>query len=346
MKFQKKRISYWVPIAVLMVLMSLLLVYCQSQENLNVYNRPDETTATDASGNPVTTPTETKPSSSTPLKTYQNETLKISYAIPEGWQRVTMDGYETYIHAPSAASAQIQIMDFNPAFITVNADMMKNDLLAAGLTLESFQWDDTTTYTCVYRKGDTKTGTACVDRVTFDKAHVVRLFLSWPLKYYDRLVNDMLAIAESFKWEKETPYPENVSLVYNSAAKCEFGYPVGWYTQIQNNVYLAQDPKTKTLMSMTINPSTVQYDKMTKLDYVNWASSGRSGFSLIDVKMDKTTIYGTSTYSAGNSSMVLVHYMYSSGAYEYIFTFEIPYSDYQQQKELVATLINTFRTYK
>lgn len=337
MKFQKKRVSYWVPLAILMVLMSLMMVYCQSQENLNVYTEPDESQSTD--------PTEATSVNSIELETHQHDTLKISYGIPEGWQKVTMDGYTTYIHSPSAASVQLQIMDFNPYYITLSEQIMSAELQNAGLTLESFQWNDNTSYTCIYRKGDTQNGTVYVDQVTFDKAHVVRLFLSWPLKYYDRLLNDMLAIADSFDWEKEKPYPENISLVYNSSAKCEFGYPTGWYTKIDGNVYLAQDPETKTLMTVTINPSTVKYDQMSQLDYVNWASSGRTSFALVEFQKDASTIYATSTYSSSGTSIVLIHYMYASGTYEYMITFEIPMAVYEQEKELVSTLINNLRIY-
>lgn len=336
MRFEKKRVSYWIPLAILIVLISLILVYCQSQENMNVYQ-------TEPSESMDLTSTTNNEFDDIELELHQNSTLNISYGIPDDWVKVNMNGHETYVHRPSSSSAQIQIMDYSPIYVTATESIVRAELENTGLLFQSFQWTSNSSYTVIYQKKEP--GTVYVEMFSFDKVHAVRLLLSWPTEYYDQMLNKILAIADSFKWEKESPYPENVSLVYHSTAAFEFGYPTGWQTAINGNVYLAQDPESKTLMTMTVNESSTLYNGLSQLDYINWASAGRSKFALQSFDMDQNTVYSMSTFSTNNTNMVLIHYMYASGKFEYIITFEIPYNVYESKAELVSTLINLLKIY-
>lgn len=339
MKFQKRRFSYWGAFAILLVLLSLLLVYCQTQEQKNVYQEdPTATSATEA----------TSPDNNIALVTHKNKTLNASYGIPEDWQAVTLKGCETYIHRASGASVQIQLGKYDPVYTTMTLNSVQNALFSRGATVHSFQWVTNTSNMTIYQIGDNTNGAIYVEHLSFDKENAVNFTLTWPMKYYDRLKDTMTAIMDSFKWEKEKPYPTDVVIAYNSVANCEFVYPASWNAGIQNNVYFVQENISGgTIMSVTINPSTTSYDGVSELDYTKWASSGRNRFVLQDCQISANRLYATSTFSANNSTYVLIQYMYASGTYEYILTFEVPYAGYTTERiQLIEQLINSLTIFK
>lgn len=336
MRRKKIRVSYWIPILIVILLISLI-VGTQNSENIDVYT---------TKGTEATVPSTTTPAAKIDLVERKIDKLNASIGIPSDWTKVIKDGHLTFIHSPSTSSAQIQVTPYSPKFLSANENAVRSELFASNLTLLSFRWLTNSNYMMVYMSGTEEKGVIYIENLTFDKEHAVRVVLTMPSEFYERMFETMQAIATSFKWEKDKPYPEELVMVYNSYGDFEFAYPATWKTGIQNNVYLTQDPNNGTMMSVTVNQSTAVYSEMNQLDYYKWVSGrGYSNLSIQNFQINDSCIYAISMFSTNSGSMILVHYLVATGSYEYILTFEIPYAVYSATIDTVSTLINHLRIY-
>lgn len=333
-EYEKRRVSYWVPIAIVIVLISLIVVYTSSQEQQNVYQ-----------GEETTSPTESV-ATDIDLETYKLEQISLSYGVPADWTKVIKDGKLTYIHAASTASFQMEIKDYSPDLTTISESYAMSELNSAGMTLISFQWSDNTTFIVLYSKGMDESDTIYyVDTVTFDQQHYVHTSYSFPERHYERIMPTITAMIDAVKWKKEKPYPSDVTIVYNGAGKAEFSIPSAWQAGIKDNVLYAQDPNTGMAVSYIINESNVTYGNITQLDYMKWASSGRSNFALQSFNCTVDQIDTVATYYSNNQKMVLVQRMIATGSYEYIISFEITQSTYKNQQDTIDKLLGLVKIY-
>lgn len=332
--YEKRKVSLWVPIAIVIVLISLIVVYMSSQENMNVYK--GET-------NPLNTTTSVK--TEIDLSINKHELIKLSYGVPKDWTKVIKDGALTYIHTPSTSSFQIRVKEYIPDLLTINQNYVMGQLNANGMSLINFKWNSNSSFLILYQKGMDEKATYYIDSVDFDQNHYVWISYTFPAKYYDRIMPIITAIIDSVKWDKEKPYPQDVSMIYNGNAHVEFSFPTAWTSGIQDNVLFAQDPQTGTSLSYVVNSSTVTYGNITQLDYLNWASAGRTNFALQTFECTPEKLKAVSTYHANNQSMVLVQYMFATGSFEYIITFDIPQNSYKTQQKLIDTLVTLVRIY-
>ena len=330
--YEQKRVSYWVPIIIVMVLISLIVVYTQSNNQMQVYQ--GDTTV------PTTSPT--VPALKVEMEQYSHDTYALTYSVPADWTRVVKDGYETYIHAPSASSFQIQIKPYAPMILTVSAASTQAELQNAGFTMLSFDHLSATDYTVLYQS-DT---TTYIEIVSFDKKTILNMVYTMPTEHAARMMETIAVIIDSVQWEREYPYPKDMGLVYSDFGSFEFAYPAQWRVGIQNNTYIAQDQNGGAVMAIMCNESAANYATTTQLDYVNFAGSGRSNYALQSYQSTSSTIYAVSTYSAGETNMVLVHYMVATGTHEYMVVFEIPYDTYNTYEETVADVLSLLKIYK
>lgn len=325
------RINYWVPIAIIIVLVSLIMVYTESQSNIGVYV-----------GGDTTTTAVTEDPNAVALIPQVNEAKRYQVGIPEGWTYVNQEGNDTYVHAPSKTSAQVIIQEFDPILLQMNAEK-KQEILGEGYTVEDFEWISNSCYTCIYQSSAEAGGYIFVEIMRFDRNTSANLICSLMEVNYEYVIDSVLAIIKSFDWIPQNAYPSDVYLVYSPYGNYEFAYPAGWNTGVQNGVYLAQDPNTGTMMSVMAVESAATYAGMNKLNYYNWVAGTRTNFAIQSFESSASSVYAVSTYSAGGTSMVLIHYLVATGKFEYTLTFEIPYSVYNSQVNFISQLINLFR---
>lgn len=332
--YEKRRVNYWVPIAIVIVLISLIVVYTSNQQNMNVYQGDNSTTS-------ATEPTK----SDVQLTTNKMDEINLSYGVPADWTKVVQSNSLTYVHAPSTSSFQISIKKYIPDLLTINQDFVMNALNAKGMSLISFQWNSNANFVVLYQKGMDDNAICYIDNIDFDQEHYVHTSYIFPAKYYDRMMPTVSAIIDSVKWNKEKPYPADMGMIYNGAANVEFSYPAAWQSGIKDNVLFSQDPNTGMAVSYVVNPSTVTYKNITQLDYLNWASAGRTNFALQSFECKDNYIKAVATYHANSQSMVLVQQMIATGEFEYIATFDVPQSAYKSQQKLIDTLIGLIKIY-
>lgn len=335
--YEKRRVSYWVPLAIVIVLISLIVVYTQSDDNKQVYTGGEVTL-------PPTVPTTEPPIE---MNQYKDAELALTYSIPVDWTRVLKDGHETYIHAPSATSVQVQTVPYSPIVLLCNETNARQELESNGYRFISLEWISNSSYTLLYQNDNT----VFIEVVSFDKVSRVNMIYTIPIQYSDRIMNAVTAIIDSVKWEKERPYPENMALVFSQLGTFEFAYPATWYAGIQNSTnqqvsYVMQDPETGTLMAIICNASNASYANTTSVDYVNFASGGRTNFALQTYQSTDSTIYATSTYSASNTNMRLIQYLVATGQYEYMITVEVPDDVYAGMVETISTVVNLLKIYR
>ena len=330
---EQRRTISWIPIAVVIVLISLIVINSQSKQNMNVYQGTEPSAST--------APTK----ANIPLVEHKSEMLNLTYGVPDGWTKVNKDGHLMYIHAPSSTSMEIIIEDYAPNIMSANEKAAQEQCQKDGSSFISFSWSGNTKYMTLYQKQHETSSTFFIEVVSFDKKHIVRTKYSLEEIYYDQMIDTITTMIDAVKWEKEDPYPINMSLVYSEYGNFEFAHPNDWHTGFQNNTYFAQDPNTKTIMSINVSESKVTYESLDKYDYIKWAASGRNSFNCQTFEKTNGSIYAVSSHTASGTGMMLVQYMIATGEYEYIMTFDIPQKAYSSFSSTLHSLMGLLKIY-
>ena len=105
---------FW-PLILIAAMLFVFIVFATKQDNLNVYNGGNST---------YTVESESETEKEVVSNTYMNKDIDLSMQIPDGWQHVTKDGYDTYVHSASASSIQIQVMAYYPMVNNATAESL------------------------------------------------------------------------------------------------------------------------------------------------------------------------------------------------------------------------------
>jgi hypothetical protein len=182
--------------------------------------------------------------------------------------------------------------------------------------------------------------------VSFDKTHTLKAIITIPNDCYSTMEKQVTSIFDSIKWEKEDPFPNDMAIYYSETGTFYYGLPSSWQLAVDTNVVSAQDSESGSIISVSAVKSETTYEKMTKVDYVSYASSNRTSFSLSSYEADKKTIKAISTYYSGTNSMVLFQYLVASGKYEYAITIEAYSDNYEDANKIFENAIDSFHYYK
>ena len=326
--------SIWTAIVVTMVLISLLMLFFQKDDTLDAHV-----------GAGVSEDSKINSEETYELNYYEDETYGYAIGIPNDWTRVTKDGYNTFVHSPSGTSLQIQTSDYSPQLLSVNEVSLKTQLENVGCKLLNFNWYDKTTYNVLYEKVVAGNKIIHAETTFFDRAHAIRLFYTVKEENVSRISRLINQMNNSFRWERKNPFPDGMTPYYSEYGNYEFVYPSDWTTGISNNTYIAQNTSNGAIISYSATASKATYETFSKLDYVNYASKGRSSFILRNYNADKNVVYAESTYMLNSTTMVLIQYLIANGNYEYAISFEVPYNVYESNKSIISEVINTFRIF-
>jgi len=331
---QKKRISIWVALVIIMVLLSLLAIYFQDAP-LNA--------STGATVSEESSATSSEPTYD--LFEFIDEEHFYSIQIPTDWTRVTKDGFNTFVHSPSATSLQIQTIEYSPEFLLISQQSVASELSHLGYKLNSFAWISNTTYTMVYSSGEGADQTVYAESTYFDRKDAIRLAFTVNGEYANDVLNLISTVLDSFEWTPQNPFPKSMKVYYSRNGKYEFVYPNNWYTAVSGNTYVAQDPNSGMMMSVSAEESTANYKNLTKVDYANFAKQGRLNFVLRNYNATDTMIYAESTYIVNNTNIVLIQYLIANGSHEYTLTFEVPQIYLSEYSALIQEMVNNFRIF-
>lgn len=329
--FKTKNI--WIGIVILVVLISLIVVSCQSNSELNantgkVIDNTIETTVPDYR-----------------FITHKNDKYNYSVQVPEDWTKVTKDGFDTFIHSPSATSLQIEVGKYSPNLLQINETNVNAQLSELGYTLSKFAWYSTTQYSTIYQKSSDNETILFIEITSFDRDTYIREIYTINSKHYEKLQDLISAMIDEFQWVPSNPFPEDFVPYYSSMGNFEFIYPSSWNIGQTDNAYVMQCPETGAMISFVITESTNDFEGLDKIDYVEYASPSRPGFMLLSYNADINLIFAESSYTSESTEMRLVQYIIATGKYEFTITYEASATAYSQQAAIFSQIVDCFRYY-
>lgn len=327
--------KFWF-ILVLVIMAVIFTIYAKKKDLLNAYTGGDaEYTMIESEE------TETE----LPMEEFTYEGLALTMKIPEGWERVTKDGYDTFIHTPSATSIQLQVMSYYPQVNNVTAESLGADLLAMGYSLTDFSRTSLNSYLTTYQSETSAGVMDYIDFTIWDLSHVVKLHITVQDDNYERIKEPLLASLDSLVWDYEDPIPEGIYINYSINGDFQFGIPEGWTTGEQEGSIYAYDTSGANMSVTLLEDQDPDIDSLTQLDYATFASTGKNNFILSRFEKGSHYIYAEATYSTNNVMMGMMQYYGIYGTSHYIITFNIPYDLISDYYELCYSCIDTFRIF-
>lgn len=327
--FKTKNI--WIGIVILIVLISLIVVYIQSNSELDantgkVIDNTIETTVPDYG-----------------FVTRTNGTYNYSAQVPNDWVEVTKDGFDTYVHSPSATSLQIEVGKYAPTLLQVNAESVQAQLAASELVLTDFAWYSPTQYSTIYQKVTDSDTIIYIEITSFDRDLYIRQIYTINSKHYEKMQNLISAMIDGFIWTPANPFPTGYTPYYSEFGNFEFVYPENWNAGQTDNAFVFQCPDTNATISIVITESSNNFAELDKLDYVEYASTSRPSFMLLSYNADDKLIFAESSYVANSTEMRLVQYIIATGSYEFTISYEASAEAYSVQSEIFSQVVNCFR---
>lgn len=316
LRFLKK---YW--FLIILAVMVFLFVYnVTNKETLSVYN-------TSVGNSTYTVTTEAETEETVASFTYSNSALAMTMEIPEGWEYVLKDGYDTYVHSASASSVQIQVLSYYPMVNNVSSDSLSETYAGYGYTLTEFGFMSNCSYYVIYQ-ASTSSGsvTDYIEEVFWDRSHVLKVVMCFDDSNYDRLQNEIWNSLNSIYWEQEDPVPLDLFLTYFSNGDFEFAVPMDWVIGSTDSSYYAYDETDGSSMTVYVLEDSTSVGDISQIDYANYLSNGVDDFILTQFNATDEYLYGEASYTSNGTSMYAVQYYFANGVYNYILTWECPYS--------------------
>ena len=307
-------IRFW-PLLLLIGMLSVFLSAATKKDSLNVYKgKSSEYT--------VTPETETEQKVIT--NTYMNSKINLSMQIPDGWQHIIKDGYDTYVHSPSASSVQIQVMSYYPMVNNASAESFADTYSSRGLEITDFQYISNNSYYLMYRSNGMSGITDYIECVLWDRQNVAKIIFTFNDANYKKLKDEIWYCIDSIEWDYEDPIPEGFYLKYQLTGDFEFAVPANWtIAETDASFYACEDDTGATLTVNLITDNTLLTD-ITQIDYTNFLSNGRSDFILNAFQQSDHMIYGEATYTNNGTTFAIIQSYYANGTYQYIITYEFP----------------------
>lgn len=262
--------------------------------------------------------------------TYFNNEINFVMQIPEGWEHVIKDGYDTFVHAASASSIQIQVLSYYPMVNNVTEESLNETLSQSGYTLTEFSYLGDNGYYDIYKGYNNAGEVDYIEHVFWDRSHVVKILVIVNDIYYDKLSDEIWFAINSASWEYENPITEGYFLNYQIYGDFEFAVPDTWLFSSTDGALYAYDEETGSSLVVNVLEDPSMLEDISELDYVNFLSAGKSNFILSTFQQYSDYIYGEGTYSNNGVNVALMQAYYANGKYQYILTYEYPLelSDY------------------
>ena len=256
---------------------------------------------------------------------YTCSQVALSMDIPQDWQYVARAGSDSFIHIPSGASIQIQVLEYYPQVNNADEQTISESFQSLGYRVMQFERLDVNSYMSVYEKQSGELITDYIEHVLWDRQHVVKITASFAQEHYDKLFSQIWACLESTVWEYEDPIPPNMLLCYQLKGDYEFAVPVKWLSGSTDDSFYAYSEEQGASFTAQLIEDSSLISSISQYDYSTFLSSGRSGFALLSFEQSEYELYAEATYMANSQTqMFLVQYYVTNGAFHYIFTYEFP----------------------
>ena len=182
---------FW-PFILIGSMLILFLVSATKQENLDVYTGGNST---------YTVESESETNKKVISNTYMNSLINLSMQIPDSWQHITKDGYDTYIHSASASSIQIQVMSYYPMVNNATVDSLSESYNTRGMEITEFQFLSDNSYYLIYQSKGLSGITDYIEYVIWDRQHVAKIVVTFNDENYDKLKDELWYCLDSISWD-------------------------------------------------------------------------------------------------------------------------------------------------
>ena len=256
--------------------------------------------------------------------TYLNDKINLSLEIPEGWERIVKDGYDTFVHAASASSVQVQVLDYYPAINNTTDQTLAETYAPLGCELTEFAFTGNNSYYDIYQKAGTSGITDYIEQVLWDRSHVVKVLATINDQNYQKLSREIWYVMDNISWACEDPVPEGCYLAYMPYGDFEVALPSDWILERSDAALFGYNEENGSSVTVTVLDDPAFLDTITEIDYADFLSQGKQDFILNGFYPSPTYIYGEATYNKNGVQAAVMQAYYATGTYQYIITYEFP----------------------
>jgi len=287
------------------------------KKQLNVY-RPG------IDGSDYTVITEKQTEKNVPMEAYKCDGINMVMQVPQGWERVTKDGFDTFVHSASATSLQIQVLDYYPEINNEDADYLSASLAKRGYSIVDYRRTAANNYYVEYQNSNDAGVTDYITDVIWDREHVVKIAATVNDKNYDGMETAIWNCFNSVEWECESPIAEGFVLVYQMYGDFEYAVPASWTYEETGGAAYAADSETGASLTVTLNESDVTIDQISQIDYSSMLGDGLQNYQLKGFSQHSDHIHGEATYYSNDTEFAVMQDLYANGKYLYAVTYEFP----------------------
>ncbi len=320
-RFNGNKINPLILIFGVIILASLgFTIINQNKQNkeIKVYTNPDNIQQIDQHSN-----TDAK------IETYlvPYDDYKFSIEIPNEWSKVVKDGYDNYIHSPSATSVGIEILPYEPTINLVNESDLSTELTNSGFGFVSFERKTTSSYEVIYQNTQ-NSSYDYIDEVIWSRENIVKLHFIVNDNNFTKMSPFLDAIYNSFKWNADAKViPDYIVENYISYGDFEFGLPTDWTFSYEGNSIYSTNPDNSAQMVLTISEYSDSLEDVTSYDITSMLQPSRNnGFMLQTIESQMTSLKATEQYYNNNGDITVGKtYLYANGVFLYNFQFDYVY---------------------
>lgn len=322
----------WIVIVLVIAVMICAIAVYVNQKQLPAYfDRPSE------SSSPL-------PEASLPeMEPYTADQMKISFDRPISWQKIVMEGNTTFIDT-DGTYLMLQISEYLPEINMATETSIQNELTAAGSQPLSFHSFSSSAFSFSYQTGNVLT----FEYVSWDLKNECRLIFSTDTDKAETMSHLITRIYDSFKWDKPSPIPEDIRLVYNEFGTFEFAVPIVWESGTSSEAFSAMNKDTGSIFSVTVSQSDKQsLTGLSELQYVQEASQSRPNLFVKRYAASDNQITAESVYaSTQGAQIVFYHVIILTGGFQYEFLLDAPTQTGEEDYLTIQECLKFFRVFQ
>ena len=274
------------------------------------------------------------------VATYEGEGFSFQY--PMEWTETIKDGNLAFFNS-DGSYLMFQQTKYQPQINAVTDASIQNEITAAGMQFLSYERLSNCSFLFSYQNSNVITW----EYVIWDRENECRLIISYPVSdnndIYQALSVDVFS---SFQWERQSPVPENLYLVYNAFGDFEFAVPSAWSTSISDESFQAENPDTGSRYRVTVSQASVaSLQDISQVQYTQAAAQSRSNLYIRSYGASPSKITAESIYSLQGEQILLYHLMSLENGYLYEFTLDMPLSVIEDDYATFMECIKYFRTF-
>lgn len=338
-KFSRGKINPLVLIFGVIILGSLMVTIISQRnqnKNLQVYNGENEVEVNDTHS----------------TSDAQIDTFKIAYDyagfsldIPTGWEKVVRNGYDNYIHSPSASSVGIEIKEYEPYVNAINESTISTDITSKGFDFVSFERKTSSSYELIYQEKNNKVYDY-IDEVIWSKDYIITLHFIVNDENFSKISPSLDTIYNSFTWyDDANTIPADILVSYVDYGDFEFAIPTEWTLSSEGNAIFSTNADNTAQMVLTISENATSLENTTSYDIASLLQPSRNnGFMLQSSESSLNLVKATAQYYNDNGIiMVNKTYIYSNGVFLYNIQFD--YQSGALDDGYTDTLFSYFKEY-